>query len=98
MKYTRHHLVRYFAKEAKIRVDDSERITKYFLKSFMKLLIDMKAGDSLELRCFGTFKTKLYKGLTNLRNPLTGAPAAMPTRRRLAFKPSDIIKKEYKKL
>jgi len=98
LKYTRHHLIRYFAKDAKIRVDDSERITKYFLKSFMKLLIDMKVGDSLELRGFGVFKTKLYKGRTNLRNPITKEPAAMPTRRRLGFQPSSTIKKEYKKL
>ena len=50
MNYTRKHLIRYFAKEANIRVEDAENITKFFLKAFMKLLKDMIVGDSLELR------------------------------------------------
>ena len=98
MNYIRRHLVRYFAKEANIRVEDAENITKYFLKAFMKLLRDMKVGDSLELRGFGMFKTKIYKGRTNVRNPRTGEKAFMPTRRRLSFTAANTIKKEYKKL
>ena len=98
MKYCRHHLIRYFAKEANIRIEDAENITKYFLKAFMKLLKDMKVGDSLQLRGFGVFRTKLYKGRTNLRNPKTGEKAFMPARRRIFFKASNAIKKEYKKL
>lgn len=98
MNYTRKHLIRYFAKEANIRVEDAENITKFFLKAFMKLLKDMKVGDSLELRGFGLFKTKMYKGRTNLRNPQTGEQAFMPARRRLSFKASGIIRKEYQKL
>ena len=98
MKYNKKHLIRYFAKEANIRVEDAENITKYFLKAFMKLLKDMKIGDKLELRGFGVFKTRLYKGRTNLRNPLTGEQAYMPARRVLGFKASEIIRKEYKKI
>ena len=64
----------------------------------MKFLIDMKIGDKLELRGFGVFHTKLYKGRTNLRNPRTGEKAVMPARRRVFFKISEVIKKEYKKL
>jgi nucleoid DNA-binding protein len=98
LKYNKKHLVRYFAKEANIRVEDAENITNYFLKAFMKMLIDMKVGDVLELRGFGVFKTKLYKGRTNVRNPFTGESAVMPARRLLSFKASDIIRKEYKKI
>jgi len=98
LKYTKKHLIRYFAKEAKIRVEDAENITKYFLRAFMKLLRDMKVGDSLEIRGFGVFKTKLYKGRTNVRNPLTGEPAVMPARRLLSFRASTVIKEEYKKI
>ena len=98
MKYNKKNLVRYFAKEANIRVEDAENITKYFLKAFMKLLRDMKVGDVLEIRWFGVFKTKLYKGRVNVRNPATGEPAVMPARRILSFKPAEIIKKEYKKI
>jgi len=98
LKYNKKHLVRYFAREAKIRVEDSDNITKYFLKAFMKLLIDMKVGDTLELRGFGVFKTKLYKGRVNVRNPITGEPAIMPARRIIGFRPSGIIKKEYRKI
>ena len=64
----------------------------------MKFLIDMKVGDKLEIRGFGVFSTKLYKGRTNVRNPLTGETAVMPARKRLAFKPSEVIKREYQKL
>jgi len=98
LKYTKKHLIRYFAKEAKIRVEDAENITNYFLRAFMKLLKDMKVGDILEIRGFGVFKTKLYKGRTNVRNPFTGEPAVMPARRILSFKASAVIREEYKKL
>ena len=98
MKYTKHHLVRYFAKEAKVKIDLSEEITRFFLGALLKLLIDMKVGDKLEIRGFGVFYTKFYKGRTNLRNPHTGEGSAMAARRRLTFRPSESIKREYKKL
>jgi nucleoid DNA-binding protein len=98
LKYRRKHLDRYFAKEAKIKVPDAEDISKYFLKAFQQFLIDMKVGDSLEIRGFGTFRVKYSKGRTNARNPRTGEPAVIPAKRRLAFVPSDLIKREYKKL
>lgn len=98
MKYTKRHLSRYFAKEAKILVMDAEDITTIFLKSFADLLIDMDVDDVLEIRGFGIFRAKMYKGRVNLRNPMTGEAAVMPARKRLTFKPSDVIRREYKKL
>lgn len=52
----------------------------------------LKKGDSIELRGFGIFETKLRKGKENARNPKTGKIVSVPSHYVADFKPGKELK------
>ena len=62
---------------------DVERIVNTI---FDEIIDAMARGDRVELRGFGTFSTREREARTG-RNPRTGAPVTVPTKRVPYFKP-----------
>jgi integration host factor subunit beta len=67
---------------------DSEIIVETIFDSIVKSL---KAGDKIEIRGFGSFRTRQRRGRTG-RNPKTGAKVEVPPKRIPYFKPSKELK------
>lgn len=62
--------------------------TEAVVNGFMTVVVEaLKAGDSVELRGFGTFKAQ-HREPRNLRNPSTDEPMTLPERHVPTFKPS----------
>ncbi len=98
MKYKKKHLSTRFSIDSGIKRDPARKIANAFLYSFRAFLSEMKIGDKLEIRDFGVFEMHLTKGRTDVGNLNTTAPAVMPARRRLKFKPSLTLKKQFRKV
>ena len=67
---------------------DSEVIVETIFDSIVKSL---KAGDKIEIRGFGSFRTRQRKPRKG-RNPKTGAPVDVPAKKIPYFKPSKELK------
>jgi len=52
---------------------------------FNEISISLEKGDRVEIRGFGSFTVKRYKGYTG-RNPKTGAPIRVPEKKLPFFK------------
>ncbi|HMA68886.1 MAG TPA: HU family DNA-binding protein [Candidatus Mcinerneyibacterium sp.] len=75
-----------------------EELTKKESKEIIDLLMKeiknaLKNNDSVELRGFGTFKTKIRKART-ARNPHTGEQIEVPRKKVPYFKPSPKFKEK----
>ena len=67
---------------------DVEKVVDAVLEEIVAALA---RGDRVELRGFGSFSAKTREGRMG-RNPKTGAPAPIPSRRVVLFKASPIVK------
>lgn len=70
------------AKEADLPLRKAEEIVNLVFETMSKALID---GDRIEIRGFGSFMVKEYKGYTG-RNPKTGDKIAVDEKRLPFFK------------
>ena len=67
---------------------DSEVIVETVFESIIQAL---QAGDKIEIRGFGSFRTRERRGRTG-RNPKTGAKVEVPAKKIPFFKPSKELK------
>ncbi len=67
---------------------ESEVIVETIFDSIIKAL---QGGDKIEIRGFGSFRTRQRRGRTG-RNPKTGAKVEVPPKRIPFFKPSKELK------
>jgi integration host factor subunit beta len=58
---------------------------------FGSIISALQSGDRIEIRGFGSFRTRQRRGRTG-RNPKTGAKVEVPPKRILVFKPSKELK------
>jgi integration host factor subunit beta len=67
---------------------ESETIVETIFESIIQAL---QTGDKIEIRGFGSFRTRQRRGRTG-RNPKTGAKVEVPPKRIPFFKPSKELK------
>ena len=67
---------------------ESEAVVETIFESIVDAL---KGGDRIEIRGFGSFRTRQRRGRTG-RNPKTGAKVEVPPKRIPVFKPSKELK------
>jgi len=67
---------------------ESETVVETIFESIIQAL---QAGDKIEIRGFGSFRTRQRRGRTG-RNPKTGAKVEVPPKRIPFFKPSKELK------
>ncbi len=67
---------------------ESEVVVETVFESIIQAL---QAGDKIEIRGFGSFRTRERRGRTG-RNPKTGAKVEVPAKRIPFFKPSKELK------
>ena len=67
---------------------ESEAVVETIFESIIGAL---KEGDRIEIRGFGSFRTRQRRGRTG-RNPKTGAKVEVPPKRIPVFKPSKELK------
>jgi integration host factor subunit beta len=80
-------------------VGEVERVTELSRKEsetvvetiFDSIIQALQAGDKIEIRGFGSFRTRQRRGRTG-RNPKTGAKVEVPPKRIPFFKPSKDLK------
>jgi len=58
---------------------------------FDSIILALQTGDKIEIRGFGSFRTRQRRGRTG-RNPKTGAKVEVPPKRIPFFKPSKDLK------
>lgn len=73
---------------AEVTRKDGEVIVETIFDSIVKSL---RAGDKIEIRGFGSFRTRQRKPRTG-RNPKTGAKVDVPAKKIPYFKPSKELK------
>ena len=80
----RSELLQALAKDnPELRAEEVEQVLDVFFEEITKRLAE---GGRVELRGFGTFSTRLRDARTG-RNPRTGAPVDVPSKRVPYFKP-----------
>jgi integration host factor subunit beta len=85
---TKAQLIEDVARVVEMSRKDSEVIVETIFDSIVKSL---KAGDKIEIRGFGSFRTRRRKPRIG-RNPKTGARVEVPAKRIPYFKPSKELK------
>lgn len=85
---TKADLIEEVAKVAEVTRKDGEVIVETIFDSIVRSL---RAGDKIEIRGFGSFRTRQRKPRTG-RNPKTGAKVAVPAKTIPFFKPSKELK------
>ncbi|MFW6323570.1 MAG: HU family DNA-binding protein [Desulfovibrionales bacterium] len=83
-------LIKNLADKCNIQVDESAVIVNTFFDSIKESL---KEGDRVEIRGFGSFKIKDYKGYIG-RNPKSGIEVEVQPKRLPFFRPGKQLK-EY---
>ena len=83
-------LINALAESREIHVDEASNIVNCFIDSIKQSLVD---GDRVEIRGFGSFKVKDYKGYTG-RNPKSGEVVNVSPKRLPFFRPGKELK-EY---
>ena len=73
---------------AELTRKDSEVIVETIFDSIVRSL---RVGDKIEIRGFGSFRTRQRRGRTG-RNPKTGAKVEVPPKKIPFFKPSKELK------
>ncbi len=85
---TKAHLVEEVARSADLTKKEAEIIVSTVLESIVDSLKD---GDKIELRGFGSFRIR-ERGSRIGRNPKTGAPVDVPSKKIPYFKPGKELK------
>jgi integration host factor subunit beta len=85
---TKADLIEQVAQLAEVTRKDGEVIVETIFDSIVKSL---RAGDKIEIRGFGSFRTRQRKPRTG-RNPKTGAKVDVPAKKIPYFKPSKELK------
>jgi integration host factor subunit beta len=81
-------LINRIAKEMNISKQDAETGVNFFFQTMKEALL---RGEEIELRGFGSFRFR-KRGARSGRNPRTGKPVQVPSKKVLYFKPSKLIK------
>ena len=83
-------LIKTLAEQRDIHIDEAAKIVNAFIESIKQSLVN---GDRVEIRGFGSFKVKAYKGYTG-RNPKTGDVVDVIPKKLPFFRPGKELK-EY---
>lgn len=81
-------LISALAESRDIHIDEASAIVNSFIDSIKLALVD---GDRVEIRGFGSFKVKGYKGYTG-RNPKSGEVVNVAPKRLPFFRPGKELK------
>ena len=81
-------LINKIAKEMDISKQEAEEGVNLFFQTIRDALL---RGEEIELRGFGSFRFRT-RGARSGRNPRTGNPVQVPSKKVLYFKPSKVIK------
>lgn len=85
---TKADLIRDVSQTVELSAREAETIVETIFESVVKSL---RAGDKIEIRGFGSFRTRKRKSRTG-RNPKTGAKVEVPAKTIPFFKPSRELK------
>ena len=85
---TKADLVEEIARVLELPRKESELVVETIFESIIQAL---QGGDKIEIRGFGSFRTRQRQGRIG-RNPKTGARVEVPPKRILFFKPSKELK------
>jgi integration host factor subunit beta len=85
---TKAELVEEIVRITELPRKESEVVVETIFESIIKAL---QSGDKIEIRGFGSFRTRERRGRTG-RNPKTGEKVAVPAKRIPYFKPSKELK------
>jgi nucleoid DNA-binding protein len=88
MKAVLQDIVRAVAKAAGLKTPDAKIITQRILDTLEEGLLQ---GETIEIRDFGVFRTKLVEGRVG-RDLNRGTSIALPPTRRIKFKPGKKLK------
>jgi nucleoid DNA-binding protein len=88
MKVVLQDIVRSVAKAAHLTLPDAKAVTRRILQTLEEGILK---GETIEIRDFGVFKTKVVSGRMG-RDVVRGIPMALPPMRRLSFKPGKKLK------
>ena len=94
MKLNKNDLAKKFREFSGIRFEDSLSLTNLFLGSLRSILVNMKAGDVLEIRGLGVFRMTKARPKPSACVPGTDKKVSIPSKRKLSFKASTTIKRE----
>lgn len=83
-------LVNKIAKEMDISKQDAELGVSHFFDIIKEALMH---GEEIELRGFGSFRFRKREARSG-RNPRTGEPVQVPSKKVLYFKPSKLLKNQ----
>jgi len=86
-------LINKLAKDMNITKQEAEKGVNIF---FNTLKDAIKKGEEIELRGFGSFRIR-KRGSRSGRNPRTGEPVKVPSKKVIYFKPSKILKQSINK-
>ncbi len=81
-------LIKALAEQNHLQIDEASRIVNIFFQSIKDALV---RGDRVEIRGFGSFKVKEYRGY-NGRNPKTGQSVQVRPKRLPFFRPGKELK------
>jgi integration host factor subunit beta len=85
---TKAELVEEVARAAELTKKDAERLVEIVFESMIEAL---NRGEKIELRGFGSFRVR-ERSARRGRNPKTGTPVDIPTKRVPYFKPGKELK------
>jgi len=83
MKVVLQDIVRSVAKAAHLTLPDAKAVTQRILQTLEDGIL---RGETIEIRDFGVFKTKIVTGRMG-RDVVRGIPMVLPPMKRLSFKP-----------
>ena len=86
-------LIKTISKQYNLSTRQATAILQTCLDEIVSSLIK---GDTVELRRFGVFKTKLQKART-IKHPVTGKPIKRPAKKVILFEASLTVKKNINK-
>ena len=89
---TKKEIVLQVASETGIKQVDVKKVIQ---KSLDSIVAALSRGETVELRNFGIFKSKVRRGRTG-RNPRTGEKVPVPQKRVAVFKPGLIMKRDVR--
>ncbi len=81
-------LINKIAKEMEISKQEAETGVNLFFQTIKEAI---QNGEEIELRGFGSFRFR-HRGARSGRNPRTGKPVQVPSKKILYFKPSKLLK------
>ncbi|MEW5902037.1 MAG: HU family DNA-binding protein [Acidobacteriota bacterium] len=81
-------LINKIAREMEIPKQEAEEGVNLFFRSIKEAILK---GDEIEIRGFGSFRFRKRTSRAG-RNPRTGEPVKVPSKKVLYFKPSKLLK------